>query len=186
VDRPNARTLDYAAAHCSRSNPIHHASSMNNSEAAGERRGDSCRWLALHLLSLIRTPCQLRRAQKFVITCYTMCLLLLLLPDEDRLQTNAPFGVTSQTKRLNLDCLQSISLPDDGDTASLRNIDHRNDTVSIEKCGCVLFTVLYWYEVGMYEFLPDLASRQIPVTVNTVSRLLMMDSKSVRNMWSCT
>jgi hypothetical protein len=58
----------------------------------------------LAAVNLISTLCQLQRAQKFVITCYTMCLLLL--PNEDPLQTNARFGVTSQTNRLNLDCLQ--------------------------------------------------------------------------------
>jgi len=47
--------------------------------------------------------------------------------------------------------------PDDGDISGLRNIDYSNDTVSIEKCGCALFTVPSWYEVGMDEFHPDLA-----------------------------
>jgi hypothetical protein len=77
------------------------------------------------------TPCKLPRVQKLVITCYTICSLLLLL-DENHLQTNARFGVTSQTKTLNFYCLQVMSLPDDGGRAGIRNIDHGNDTVSIE------------------------------------------------------
>ena len=97
------RLRNTAVEHCSQGIPTHGASSKNSSDASGERRGESWCWLALHLLSIIRTPCQLPIAQKFVITFYTMCLLL---PNEDRLQTDARFEVTSRTKRLNSDCLQ--------------------------------------------------------------------------------
>lgn len=123
-----------SSAHCSKRNLTRQPTEKNNNDAEGNQKKESCCRLAVHLLSLIRTPCKLHAARKFCdYILHTACCCR-----RKRTVYKQKQGLRNEQTAWRRLPLSISSFPDAADRG-LRNIDHChtliltlcNDIVSI-------------------------------------------------------